>query len=64
MINDGLSIGGTCVNVGGVPSKALIRAAESHHLPSLKRFDGIESERRLVDVELRCDMTHRSRIGT
>jgi len=37
IINDGLPIGGTCVNVGCVPSKAFIRAAESHyragHLP-------------------------------
>jgi len=31
MINDGLPIGGTCVNVGCVPSKNLIRAAEALH---------------------------------
>jgi mercuric reductase len=30
MVNEGL-IGGTCVNVGCVPSKTLIRAAEQLH---------------------------------
>jgi len=37
------TIGGTCVNVGCVPSKTLIRAAESlHNAAASKRFDGIE----------------------
>lgn len=49
MINDGLPIGGTCVNVGCVPSKTLIRAAESHHLANQNRFDGIESQSKVVD---------------
>jgi len=31
IINDGLPMGGTCVNVGCVPSKTLIRAAEALH---------------------------------
>jgi mercuric reductase len=43
LINDGLPIGGTCVNVGCVPSKTLIRAAESHHRASHQAFHGIES---------------------
>ncbi len=41
MINEGL-IGGTCVNVGCVPSKALIRAAEAHHRTS-HAFQGIKT---------------------
>ena len=31
IINDGLPMGGTCVNVGCVPSKAVIRAARAWH---------------------------------
>lgn len=49
LIGDG-TIGGTCVNVGCVPSKALIRAVESlHHARGAKRFDGIEADVRVQD---------------
>lgn len=42
------TIGGTCVNVGCVPSKTLIRAAESlHHAQAAARFAGIRGEMRL-----------------
>lgn len=40
LVNAGLPIGGTCVNVGCVPSKFLIRAAESIHHASHSNFDG------------------------
>ena len=44
------TIGGTCVNVGCVPSKALIRAVESlHHARAASRFDGLEAEARVTD---------------
>ena len=45
MINDGLPIGGCCVNVGCVPSKALLRAAGAvHHAQTASaRFDGVET---------------------
>ncbi len=41
MINGGLPFGGTCVNVGCVPSKFLIRAAESIRHASVSNFDGV-----------------------
>lgn len=45
------AIGGTCVNIGCVPSKALIRAMEAvrHANDAAARFDGIESGARVVD---------------
>ncbi|MGE0499619.1 MAG: mercury(II) reductase [Rhizobiaceae bacterium] len=45
------TIGGTCVNIGCVPSKALIRATEAvHHAKNAAtRFDGIESSARVAD---------------
>lgn len=49
IINAGLPIGGTCVNVGCVPSKTLIRAAEALHRASGTDFDGIEVHARLAD---------------
>jgi len=49
IINDGLPIGGTCVNVGCVPSKNLIRAAEALHRAKQSVFPGIETEARLTD---------------
>lgn len=42
IINDGLPIGGTCVNVGCVPSKAFIRAAEAHHRAAHGPHPGIK----------------------
>ncbi len=43
-------IGGTCVNVGCVPSKTMIRAAEAlYGARAASRFDGIVGEARVVD---------------
>jgi len=50
MINDGLPIGGTCVNVGCVPSKNLLRAAESLHRANRNPFDGIKTGGKLNDL--------------
>jgi len=41
MVNAGLDIGGTCVNVGCVPSKHLIRAAEQIHRANNSPFNGV-----------------------
>lgn len=44
------TIGGTCVNVGCVPSKALIRAAETLHVgQAASRFDGIQASSQVTD---------------
>jgi mercuric reductase len=42
MINDG-TIGGTCVNIGCVPSKALIRATEHYHTAGKHPFRGVQT---------------------
>ena len=49
MVNEG-AIGGTCVNVGCVPSKTLIRAAENHHQHGVSRFRGLETESGRLDL--------------
>lgn len=42
VVNGGLPIGGTCVNVGCIPSKILIRAGESIHKASASPFRGVK----------------------
>ena len=42
LVNDG-TLGGTCVNVGCVPSKALIRAAEAWHRAGHHPFASVET---------------------
>ena len=42
-IIEGGALGGTCVNVGCVPSKTLIRAAEVHHRAGHHAFQGIHA---------------------
>lgn len=51
ILNSGLPTGGTCVNVGCMPSKTLIRAAEAHHRAAHPAFDGIETESRIADFK-------------
>ena len=46
LANEGLPIGGTCLNVGCVPSKFFIRAAQVLHESRLPRFDAIVILRR------------------
>lgn len=44
------TLGGTCVNVGCVPSKTLIRATENlHHAAAAARFAGIRAEGHVTD---------------
>jgi mercuric reductase len=51
LINGGLPIGGTCVNVGCVPSKHLIRAAEQVHRVSHSPFRGIKGANPILDYK-------------
>jgi mercuric reductase len=48
------TIGGTCVNVGCIPSKALIRAVGAVHAAerAAGRFDGVESAARITDWDI------------
>ena len=43
------TIGGTCVNVGCIPSKALLAAAEARHRAGVSRFPGISTQPGAVD---------------
>jgi mercuric reductase len=43
------TLGGTCVNVGCVPSKIMIRAAHLAHLQSGHTFDGIKKRTAVLD---------------
>lgn len=43
------TIGGTCVNVGCVPSKTLIRAAEAYHRAGHSPFGGVRPRRAELD---------------
>jgi mercuric reductase len=49
IVNAGLPLGGTCVNVGCVPSKFLIRAGESIHRASHSPFRGVKPGNPQVD---------------
>lgn len=49
IINDGLPTGGTCVNVGCVPSKTLIRAGEVLHRANQHQFVGIHASAKVAD---------------
>ena len=46
---EALQIGGTCVNIGCVPSKTLIRSLEQYHLAGERRFRGIETNQGSID---------------
>jgi len=51
MIDHGLPLGGTCVNVGCVPSKTLLWAGELLHMASHHGIPGVEVTVRRFDVD-------------
>ncbi len=55
IVNEGLPIGGTCVNVGCIPSKTLLRAGEANYRSAHHRFEGIASESRVTDFKALID---------
>lgn len=54
LVNEG-TIGGTCVNIGCVPSKTLIRAAENLHWNQLSRFRGVKPNPGSIDFHALMD---------
>ncbi|MDP9728005.1 mercury(II) reductase [Alicyclobacillus tolerans] len=44
------TIGGTCVNIGCVPSKTMLRAAEIHHMAMHNPFHGLNTSTGAVDL--------------
>lgn len=51
------TVGGTCVNTGCVPSKALLAAAEARHVALAQRFPGIATSAGAVDTATRHTAT-------
>lgn len=45
------TVGGTCVNIGCIPSKTLLRAGEINHLAKINPFFGLATSAKTVDLE-------------
>ena len=57
IINDGLPIGGTCVNVGCVPSKHLLHLGELAHRPAHSPWPAVGSVQPALDFQAAMDGT-------
>ncbi len=58
IVNTGLPLGGTCVNVGCIPSKAMVRAAEAATV-KVDQFDGVSGSAHLSDYSALAAQTGR-----
>jgi mercuric reductase len=54
------TIGGTCVNIGCVPSKTLLRAAEINHLARQNPFAGLQTS--VAPVDLKTLVAHKNEL--
>lgn len=63
MMVERAALGGTCVNVGCVPSKALIRSAEAKHAITTRAFDGITGKLAEFDFQRTIDQKDRLQVG-
>lgn len=61
MINDGLPLGGTCVNVGCVPSKHLLAVGDAYFYARRPRFDALRDGQR-VAFDFRAAIAEKRRL--
>ncbi len=61
MINTGLPLGGTCVNVGCVPSKFLLTVGEAYYYPQFPRFEALRDGHR-PRVDFRAAIAEKDRL--
>ncbi len=61
MINAGLPIGGTCVNVGCVPSKFLLTVGDEYYYPQFPRFEALANGHR-SQVDFRTAIIEKDRL--
>jgi mercuric reductase len=61
MVNAGLPMGGTCVNVGCVPSKFLLTLGDEVYYPQYPRFDALADGHRLR-VDFRAAIAEKDRL--
>ncbi len=61
MINAGLPIGGTCVNVGCVPSKFLLSVGDEYYYPQFPRFEAL-ADGHLSHVDFRTAVLEKDKL--
>ncbi len=61
MINAGLPLGGTCVNVGCVPSKHLLTVGDEYYYPQFPRFEALANGHH-PPVDFKAAITEKDRL--